>query len=393
MDIHVYKGNYGSLETGILVYTKLTTPPVSVPNPVKDREIILVVDLSGSMRETLPHLRASLRAFRDSLLKQEPGNPMPSIRLIGYNNDAQEICFVESPEDPTFDQVQERLQAEGLTNMGAGLQLAFEKVDPQKATWIVVLSDGMSNRGFYQTKQAFQDLKKQTPPRTRIVALGYGTEFDADIMQAVGDDFVYINDPELIPCFFGNLSNEILTTQAFGTTVKASFRSRIVIGSTRLGSVYPGKSATFGVVPFLPIPDKAHITVSFWDLNRQQQVTFQKDISFPDVLTEPPNEVKIEYYRFASSRRLRALYSALRSPYLRPAVQTIQNSLKKWTDPCAQEAKAEVLRFIAQINQGRDLRLVGYELAGTASDTERQYPILSLTDGAKRTLDTYQLYL
>jgi len=390
---NIYKGNYGGLDTGILVHAQLTVPPGPQPSS-QNREIILVVDLSGSMHKDLPYLQASLRAFRDFMCEKCTSDQGVPFRLIGYNEDAKELYSgTFGNQKSLFDKAVAGLAAEGRTNMGAGLELAFEKSNPRKATWVVVLSDGVSNKGAYQSPEAFSKLTARRPLHTRIVSVGYGQNFDADIMQAVGD-FTYIRDPEIIPVFFGNLAQEVISTVAFGTTISANFLSRVVIGSYNLGCLYPERKCVYGVVPVDKLTEKAGITLSFWILgNPMKFVTIPMKLEYPQSLEEPPDEVKEDYYRFAAMRRLRLLYSSLRARNLANKITLIKKSLDKWVDPCAREAKAEVLRYISELESGCNLKLLGYEVAGISNDIQRQYTTLSQTEGAQRTYTAYQGYL
>ena len=385
--LKTYTGSYGHPDSDTLVYNKITVPQGPKPNP-KDREIILVVDLSGSMSQAVPHLQASLKAFQNSLaeLSGSEGPSGVNVRMIGYNDIAWEIYSPES--EVSFSEATDEIYARGNTNMGAGIKLAFDKTNPKKATWIVVLSDGKSNKGDYQTAESFSQLVKTAPKYTRIASIGYGDNFDANIMEAVGD-FTYIKNPEMIPYFFGNLANEVLSTIAFGTTISSSFKSRIVIGSFNLGCLYPGAERVFGVVPYSDLTSDSRLTASFYIIGSPMKlgsISLEVD---PVGTEEAPEQVKKEYYQFAAMRRLQLLYSSIGSGYLQNIMAKIKWELKKWTQPWAQESKAEVLNFIEKLEAGMNQKTIGYQLLGASSDTKRQYKTLAATAIAKKTATTY----
>ncbi len=88
--LETYKGYYGDPDSNTLVYNKITIPEGPRPDS-RDREIILVVDLSGSMAKDVPHLQASLTAFKDSLVELSESEADVNLRMIGYNDKAWEI--------------------------------------------------------------------------------------------------------------------------------------------------------------------------------------------------------------------------------------------------------------------------------------------------------------
>ena len=404
-DIQTYKGHYGASNFGTLVHTKISVPD-SKPT-FENKEIILVVDLSGSMESSIKQLRASLRAFWSSINELENSDTCDifipskiSLRLIGYSDNAWEIYpggSAESDsagESKSFDQsVIDDVYSRGYTNMGAGIVLAFAKTDPRKATWIVVLSDGRSNQGAYQSPDAFTKLMTVKPSRTRVLSIGYGDNFNADTLRAIGD-FTYISDPEDIPVFFGNLATEVHTAVAITASIKASFGGKIVIGSKKIGCLCSGRDYLYGIVPKkAPIDGKIILTydlINFTDLEINTLIAI-------DVFNVPapsaggaPEDVRRIYYSFAAMRRLNILYSCMKSPNI---IAKVKADVESWKEECAQESKAKVLGFVAKLEAGVSSRTVGYQMVADVNDTQRQYRTLDLTSSAKNTCTAYQLFL
>jgi len=351
---NVYRGdNYGGLRSGVLAYMKLSVE--GELNECSNKEMVVVLDLSSSMRPVLSQLQSALRVLKRSL------DPHIILKIIGYNSTAFEIYSGTAGSCPDF----QELQTSGYTNMGAGIQLAFTEIDLHKATWLVVLSDGLSNLGKYRTLEHFSKLMEATPKRTEIISIGLGNAFDANIIQSLGD-FVYLDDGERIAMFFEDLAQKINRVKIFSIQVQTNFRSRVVIGRSHLGSLDSPLSFAV-VVPKLPREAKFHVSFRFMnDLDTRliKEITLKSS----EPLLEPPESVKKEYYEFAALRRFNLLYKNLTSIYLFSTMETIRKQIAKWNDPCAQDAKVALEKFLLRLGPGCDFHMLAYQLAHASSN-------------------------
>ena len=281
-----YQGRYGvrAINEGPIVYAQYAAGQQAYLND--NKELIFVVDLSASMGPSIHQLRSSLKAIRDTILSltgttqhttqhtiqhtiqhnEKSFRQAANIRLIGFSKDAWEFYSSEdSSEDITWDKIiDKKIIARDATNMGAGLLLAFDRTSVNKATWIVVMTDGHCNRGLYRTCDSFKRLLAKCPQNTQIVTLGYGKNFQPDILQVLGD-FTYIEDEEAIPTVLGSLANEFMTSWGFKAKfiipeydnqqiTSNSFAKdetvwgRVIIGQKDIGALYDQREVAYGYV-------------------------------------------------------------------------------------------------------------------------------------------------
>jgi Ca-activated chloride channel family protein len=144
--------------TGLLVSFAGPRATISVP---KDRsDVMLVIDVSGSMQATdvqPTRLEAAKNAAK-TLIDALP--PNASIGLVAFSSRA----FVISPLTSDHDSVKsalDTLQARGGTAIGDGIQLALDQITadsarPRPPSMIVLLTDGVNNAGTSPDQAASQ---------------------------------------------------------------------------------------------------------------------------------------------------------------------------------------------------------------------------------------------
>lgn len=373
--VYAYRGRYGP-EGSAGAITVASLKCGTGISPSSRKEIFLVVDLSGSMKESIPALQASLRAFRDTIINRAslPDATLPddmekifrdtiNVTLIGYS-DVAWIIYSTDNTDPskTWDQcVVDEIREHSSTNIGAGVKLAFDSVNKDRCSWIVVMSDGMPNVGLYQSAESFISLAKNAPPNTRIVTLGYGDEFNAEVMCNLGE-FTYIATQEQIPLVFGSLVNEVMNAWGFNASwhIKGypGFMTDLacIIGAKKVGVLYNEREYMFA----LKVPD-AHLTdfisygvftLSFTSVKTLMNVEYYFRIKF--IADPPPLSVRQKYYAAAKGRRLNKFHRISirhnKSSALKFA-QELREELKGWTEECALPHKEELLRLMEEFEK------------------------------------------
>lgn len=114
--------------------------------------------------------------------------------LIGFNSSAKLIWDNDSEE--SFSNSVESFSTGPLTNLGAGLEMAFEcakKNDDKEENIIIIFSDGSSNKGAFRNGRDFKELMKETPDNTKIITIGYKDDIDTEILKEIGN-FVYVEN-------------------------------------------------------------------------------------------------------------------------------------------------------------------------------------------------------
>ena len=277
-----FSGKYGvDSDIGDIIHAHIDIVPGDIYS--MNKEIIFLVDISGSMQRSMKKVKSSLLAFRDSIVGKSPME-METLepeerdqlfrntvrtRIITFSNDANE-AWSSSDSEATFESVILSLRSEAMTNMGDALKMAFQKTESNIFTWIIAFTDGESNQGPCRTADSFQKLAAKKPLNSKIVSLGYGNRFDPEVLNVVGT-FVYVENSEMIPVVLGNLAEEIMTSITFNCVIDIpgsslpveltedtiivpegednSISGKIIVGDRVVGPLCYGKSYDYVYLP------------------------------------------------------------------------------------------------------------------------------------------------
>jgi len=201
------------------------------------KHVVFVVDISGSMHETLETVKNSIVAFCN-LMRTHVG---AHYSLITFSDDAK-LCYSGTSIDLFLTALND-VAVFSQTNMGAGIELAYQQVRAINAVYstIVIFTDGDSNAGMHQTPEAFAELALLAPERSHIVVFGYAN-FNAEICKSIGR-FNHIENAETIPVAMGALCAEFIGTFGFATKLTVPFcdEYKVIVGSSEVGPLYAGK--------------------------------------------------------------------------------------------------------------------------------------------------------
>lgn len=368
----------------------------------KNKKLILVIDVSGSMNSSMPLLKASLLATRDLLLNLSPpevAQLSPEERdqrlrkiiplvLITFSDEAKLIWNSES-SPYSFEHAVHHLKAEMKTNMGAGLEMAYTQIK-NEIGWIVVLTDGISNVGAYQRATSFSNLAKLRPKHSKIIPLGYGTSFDVETLDKMGN-YTYVNNSEVISSVFGSLIYEIMT--AYGVDGKIILPSpfielpedelikpiqeeehpRTIIGASDFGTLFSQRKFLYVHLPFgYQITPEINrylgqiVKIRYFDILSLKEVEISTDLRLGE---EIPEELIKAYYDTSKGHLMLSLYAYLQRKDTQTFILWLKKKLETWRSPLAQEAKEELLRIIEE-SQKPDQEI--YFSLSSATDILRQ---------------------
>jgi Ca-activated chloride channel family protein len=108
-------------------------------------------------------------------------------RIIAFNNSVHELTPGWVPATPPNIERELRnvaaLTADGGTNIHAGLQKAFSDLDSDRATSIVLVTDGVANQGIVDPKEFYKLVKKYD---VRIFGFVMGNSANWPLMEMIG---------------------------------------------------------------------------------------------------------------------------------------------------------------------------------------------------------------
>ena len=227
---------------------------------------VLVLDVSGSMQG--PPLDQVVKSVDVILAAMRP---LDSLGVVAFS-DAATVVVPPAPLDATHKRLVTsrvgRLFAEGSTHVEAGLDAAFGLLPDGGG--VVLLSDGVPNRGAC-TVQEIAEVAKKHRPRVAVSALGYGASHAEEILVVVvevgGGAYAFVPEPSACARAFARAIGaqadvvasgiEILVAPEAGVELRGFVSSREV---TRFGRE--------GVIVSVPdmVPGSARVVVAELDV-------------------------------------------------------------------------------------------------------------------------------
>ncbi|MGH1537366.1 MAG: VIT and vWA domain-containing protein [Gammaproteobacteria bacterium] len=165
VDMVAYKEDANSRGTFMMT----VTPGEDLPAISQGRDWIFVLDLSGSMQGKFNSL---VEGVTKGLTKLHTND---RFRIILFNNSAREVTngFVTvSPENIShYSTLLTNTQPDGSTNLYAGLDLGFNKLDSDRPSAVMLVTDGVANVGITE-KKAFLKLVEKYDVRLFTFVMG-----------------------------------------------------------------------------------------------------------------------------------------------------------------------------------------------------------------------------
>ncbi len=395
MDIKAfsYSGQYGTTEDNGDIINVI----IDVENNMEltmNKEIIFLIDISGSMHSSLLAIKSSLLAFRDALLNITPDSNLSDnhkdimlrnkikLRLITFSKDANEIWSNRSKN--TFEDSVLNLDVESMTNMGAALNLAFDKINPEIFTWVIVMTDGESNIGPCKTVKSFHKLiTEKKPINTKIISLGYGSSFDPDVLNKIGT-FVYVKESKVIPVVLGNVADEIMKAVAFNCVINIPtinyceelnedtiiipdgtekiIMGKTIIGKRLLGTLCSGDNYNYVYLPHGNINTKyilskySSVKIEYTEILTGEIIKMEIPIDHTGY--PPPESMSELYFEEEKKRLIYRLYRVIYDKQFKNVgieIGNIRRAIEKWTDPMIEHHKEEISAMLERCSSPTDL--------------------------------------
>lgn len=176
VDLVTYKPDTSGRGTFMLTLT----PGDDLPLITQGRDWVFVLDVSGSMSGKFATLAAGVE---QALVQLKPED---RFRIVTFNNSSREITsdYVNAtPENVSYyiDQVR-NLQANGGTNLYAGLMTGLKSVDADRSSGIVLVTDGVANVGVTEKKKFLKLLEKSD---IRLFTFVMGNSANRPLLEAM----------------------------------------------------------------------------------------------------------------------------------------------------------------------------------------------------------------
>jgi hypothetical protein len=381
----LYSGTYGSVhEHGTIVHVKLTSTNTTEING-KNKEVIFVLDVSSSMTNQMTYMINSLRSFRDAIIgksaeeigklsdmrRDELFRKSLNVKIIPFSNDVIESSiWISESTERTFEETLLNLNTQSMTNMSAGVVRALEMTNPNRITWIIIMTDGESNIGKHRTVESFQMLATSKCLNSKIITLGYGQQFNPEVLNKLGE-FIYMDTADKIPLVFGNIAVEVMTswaincnidirgaTELHDDTIIPSLHEtymsniQILVGERVIGTLYDGRDYNLIYLISGNLGNE-EIVIKYKCISNNEVVTINPRIEDKRYDTIPDNICKY-YFNAEKGRLMYKLYCAIRENNTNRVSNEVRHIIHGWTNLISYDAKNEILSIIESISKLSD---------------------------------------
>ncbi len=233
------------------------------PSP-KDREIVLVLNSSGSMSGIpMQETKTAAHTFVNKVLENEA-----NVGIVAYDDNAK-LCAAISDSRKYLDKAINLIEAGGGTNIEAGLAMADSMLQNSTAEQkiIILMSDGEPNEGKVGEELiAYANELKEKG--YSIYTLGFFSEtYNRYSVQSLMDEIASgqsyhyeVTDADILKFFFGDIADQINGTKYFYIRIACPVDVTVEYNGETMTSRenYLSVRTSFGTMTFEENPEEAY---------------------------------------------------------------------------------------------------------------------------------------
>ncbi|GIK36206.1 MAG: hypothetical protein BroJett011_00390 [Chloroflexota bacterium] len=203
-------------------FVLLVAPNVDAEQVV-DKDVILILDVSGSMEgEKMEQAREALKYVLDHL------NQGDRFNIIAFSTGVR--AFSSRPEPlsalPEARRFVDELRPEGSTDINRALLEAINAADRERPTIIVFLTDGLPTSGVVETPQILANVEQAASSNLRIFPFGVGDDVDTVLLDTLAQEqrgvSAYVRPSERVDeqvsSFYAKVSTPVLADLSLDVT-------------------------------------------------------------------------------------------------------------------------------------------------------------------------------
>jgi len=194
----------------------LIAPTVETKGKVQPRDLLLVLDTSGSMEgEKLQQAKEALVYVLEHLNAEDRFN------VIAFSTGLQTYARSLRPASEAEEAVQwvQRLEAVGGTDINRALLEALTQADPERPTVLIFLTDGQPTEGVTEIDQILANARAAAGSNVRLFAFGVGDDVNTVLLDGLAAEHrgttAYVRPSERIDeevsAFYAKVSTPVLT--------------------------------------------------------------------------------------------------------------------------------------------------------------------------------------
>lgn len=207
----------------------LLSPSVEVESDrILPKDLFLVLDTSGSMEgEKLQQAKEALRYVLRHL------NPEDRFNVIAFSSDIRSYALALQPASQAAQAAEwvGRLEALGGTNIYLALSETLAQADPERATVVIFLTDGLPTEGIIDEQAMLSALSREAPAAVRIFPFGVGYDVNTLFLDQLAQDHkglpAYVTPgerlDEQVSAFYARIQSPLLTEIALDFGAVATY--------------------------------------------------------------------------------------------------------------------------------------------------------------------------
>ncbi len=206
----------GDVEDADGFFLMLLAPRIQAPEVVIPKDVIFVLDRSGSMEGV--KFQQAKQALETILARL---NAEDRFNLISFSNQVELFAPEMSGVDaiPAARQWVSGLSAAGGTNIHRALLEAVRMVQAGRPVYLIFLTDGLPTVGITDRDQILDDFARQAPAYLRLFVFGVGYDVDTLLLDRLASEHhglsLYVRPEEdlnkAIATFYEKISTPVLT--------------------------------------------------------------------------------------------------------------------------------------------------------------------------------------
>lgn len=141
-----------------LMIIGLANPHIPLEQTKEGVNVVLVLDISGSMQAT-DYKPSRIEAAKDSAeILIESLNPKDHVGIVTFESGATTAAYLSPYKDNVIEKLRSIIAKEGKTALGDGLALGIDMASsiPNKKKVVILLSDGVNNAGVVTPAEAIE---------------------------------------------------------------------------------------------------------------------------------------------------------------------------------------------------------------------------------------------
>jgi len=235
----------------------------------------LVIDRSGSMQgQKIVDARQAALSMIDRLRRGD------RVSIVSYSDNVRvdvRSTVINRRTRRTIKQAIRRISADGSTFLSGGLEAGIREarrhLRGDQANRVLLISDGLANRGITAVSALNQIARTATQDGIATTTLGLGADYNEDLMTAVanhgGGNYYFVERSEDLASILDQELDQMMATVASGATLELSLNDGVEVEEVygyawnrdgnrtviRLGDVFAGQSRAILVKLRVPRKD------------------------------------------------------------------------------------------------------------------------------------------